>query len=133
MLDLIATNQKVGGLTPLSSTCGKKTHSQMTQTGLSRHSCSFVVSNRWLHIFLRRGFDLREELVLKAADQLRLSQDVALHRVLEIALCSSRGKLCVPIQGVESEGVPMNRPGGRTWTAVSDSPAIIRALSSADL
>src|SRR5271157_1994320 len=29
-----------------------------------------------------RVVDLREELVLKAADQLRLSQDVALHRAL---------------------------------------------------
>jgi hypothetical protein len=37
---------------------------------------------------------LRDKLVSKAADQLRLSQDVALHRALEIALCSSRGELC---------------------------------------
>lgn len=105
----------------------------MTQMGFSRHSCSFVVSNRWLHIFLRRGFDLREELVLKAADQFRLSQNVVFHRVLQIALCSSRGKCCRPIQGIESEGIAMNRPAGRTWTAVSDSAEIIRALSSSDL
>jgi hypothetical protein len=43
---------------------------------------------------------LRDKLVFKAADQLRLSQDVALHRALEITLCSSRGELCGLIKGI---------------------------------
>lgn len=70
-------------------------------------------------------FDLRKILVLKAADYFRLGQDVALHRSLKVTLCSSRGKCRGPIQGIESEGITMNRPAGRAWTAVSNSPEII--------
>jgi hypothetical protein len=55
-------------------------------------------------------YDVGDELVLKPADQLRLSQSMAVHGVFEIPLSSSRGKRSGLIQGVESEGVPMNRP-----------------------
>lgn len=62
-----------------------------------RAECIDIYASSEQSSLVLRVADLREELVLKAADHFRLSQDVALHRALEIALCSSRGKLCRPI------------------------------------
>jgi hypothetical protein len=58
-----------------------------------------------IHVIVEQRKDawspfLRDKLVFKAADQLRLSQDVPLHRALEITLCSSRGELCGLIKGI---------------------------------